>query len=190
VWWRDPTGRWVIFSDVPPSLSCPRYFGRALERSETTPIDLSWTGPRSLRVTIPTVLEWQIQLGSTFASRILSRVGASAPQLLWRNSVALACVGMLAGPLLQSGKIRLAGAVPNGQHFQANPRVCWMVDNSRARIMDHDAGPTGPLEHQPRLADFWLPQRGIFFVGEARYRVVQHRSARVNPRSEACASTT
>jgi hypothetical protein len=96
---------------------------------------------------------------------------------------------MVAGPLLQSGKIRLAGTTPNGQHFQANPHVCWMVDNSRARIMDHDAGRMGPLEQQARLGDFWLPQRGIFFLGEARYRAVQHRLARVKPRSDACAST-
>jgi hypothetical protein len=79
----------------------------------------------------------------------------------------LAGVGVVAGPLLQSGRIRLAGAVPNGQHFQANPRLTWMVKASRAQIMHHDAGPIGPLERQPRLGDLWLPQRGIFFVGEA-----------------------
>jgi hypothetical protein len=43
VWWRDPIGRWVMFSDVPPTRSCPRYFGRALERTETRPIGLAWT---------------------------------------------------------------------------------------------------------------------------------------------------
>jgi hypothetical protein len=26
-----------------------------------------------------------------------------------------------------------------------------------------------PLEEQSRLGDFWMPQRGIFYVGEARF---------------------
>jgi hypothetical protein len=29
--------------------------------------------------------------------------------------------------------------------------------------------PPGPLPHQDRLGDFWLPQRGLFAVGTARF---------------------
>jgi hypothetical protein len=58
---------------------------------------------------------------------------------------------------------------PNGQHFQAAPRLLWAVTNSTALVGGHDIGPPGPLPHQDRLGDFWLPQRGLFAVGTARF---------------------
>jgi len=58
VWWRDPAGRWVIFHNVSATQSCPRWFGQALERSELRPIDVTWSGPRTLRVTIEDYLDW------------------------------------------------------------------------------------------------------------------------------------
>jgi hypothetical protein len=167
VWWRDPVGRWEIFSSVPPAFSCPRYFGRSLERTETCEIDLVWSGPRSLRVTIPSFLEWEVQLGSTPATWLMNLVGAATPRSLWRSSAGLAVMGKVGGPLLQTGKLRLHGAVPNGQQFQANPQIVWVITASRATIDGQDAGPAGPLAQQTRLGDVWLPQRGIFFVGEA-----------------------
>ena len=85
VWWRDPTGAWVMLTDVAPTGSCPRYFGRALERTETREIDISWSGPWSLRVTIPGLLEWDVELGSTRATRIMTALGGAAPRSMWRN---------------------------------------------------------------------------------------------------------
>jgi hypothetical protein len=60
--------------------------------------------------------------------------------------------------------VRLQGTVPNGQHFQAAPRLVWAVTNSTALVGGHDIGPPGPLPHQDRRGDFWLPQRGLFAV--------------------------
>jgi hypothetical protein len=65
------------------------------------------------------------------------------------------------GLLLRAGRVRLQGTVPNGQHFQAGPRLVWAVANSTALVGGHDIGPPGPLPHQDRLGDFWLPQRGL-----------------------------
>jgi hypothetical protein len=169
VWWRDPAGHWTIFADVPPMQSCARYFGSALQRAETREIDVAWTGPRSLHVAMAGFLRWEIELGSTLATRLMSGMGGAAPRWLWRNPVALGATGRMAGPLLGTGKIRLQGRVPNRQWFQANPRFAWMVTASRATIDGKDAGPTGPLDHQTRLGDLWLPQRGIFFVGESYF---------------------
>src|SRR6476660_577969 len=56
VWWRDPSERWTIFSTTTPDLSCARYFGRGVERTEICSIDLRWTSLDSLHVSIPSVL--------------------------------------------------------------------------------------------------------------------------------------
>jgi hypothetical protein len=61
----------------------------------------------------------------------------------------------------------LNGAVPNGQQFRAKAQLVWTITASRAIIGGKDAGQIGPLQAQTRLADMWLPQRGIFFVGES-----------------------
>jgi hypothetical protein len=120
-------------------------------------------------VRIPGTLAWQVELGSTLPSRLLSAVGGAAPRWLWRNPAALAATARLAGPVLGAGRIRLQGSVPNGQWFQANPHLAWIVTASRASIAGQDVGPPGPLEAQTRLGDVWLPQRGLFFIGEAYF---------------------
>jgi hypothetical protein len=167
VWWRDPSERWTMFSTTTPDLSCARYFGSAVERTEVCPIDLRWASPDALVVSIPGVLEWQVDLGSNLPSRAMSGMGAAMPTMLWRNSAALALTARMAAPVLGTGKIRLQGKVPNGQWFQANPRQMWLVTESRAAIAGEDAGAPAPLNAQTRLGDLWLPQRGIFFVGQS-----------------------
>jgi hypothetical protein len=167
VWWRDPSERWTMFSTTPPDLSCARYFGSALERTEVCPIDLRWTSPDSLLVSIPGLLEWQVDLGSNLPSRAMSGMGSAMPTTIWRNSAALALTARMAAPVLGTGKIRLQGKVPNGQWFQANPRQMWLVTDSHAVIDGEAAGAPAPLNAQTRLGDLWLPQRGIFFVGQS-----------------------
>jgi hypothetical protein len=58
--------------------------------------------------------------------------------------------------------MKVSGVVPNGQTFQAQPRQLWLVTDSQATILGKDAGVPGALEVQDHLADFWLPQRGLF----------------------------
>jgi hypothetical protein len=167
VWWRDPAGHWVIYANASPANSCPRYYGRALERAEMADIDLSWPTAWTLRVRIPNVLDWEVELGSTLVTRLLNVVGGAAPRWFWRNRLALAAVARLAGPMLGTGKMRLQGSVPNGQSFQGNAQLGWVITASRASIQGEDVGPPGALDRQTHLADMWLPQRGLFFVGEA-----------------------
>jgi hypothetical protein len=166
VWWRDPSDRWTLFTDVPPMQSCARYIGSMLEHSETCPIDMTWTGPRTLAVRIADRLSWEIELGSTLSTRLMSAMGAVTPRWMWHSRAALGGMARMAGPMLGAGKMRLQGSVPNRQHFQANPHTLWTVTASRATIDGEDLGPIGPLQRQTRVADFWLPQRGLFFVGE------------------------
>ena len=52
VWWREPGGAWVIFSDAPAELSCARYVGNAVDAAHVRQIQLVWRTPRSLSVVI------------------------------------------------------------------------------------------------------------------------------------------
>jgi hypothetical protein len=124
----EQSERWTIFSTTTPDLSCARYFVRAVERTEICPIELRWSSPDSLLVSIPDMLEWQVDLGAT-PPRWPS-------PLAWPSR----CWG--------TGKIRLKGKVPNGQWFQANPRQMWLVTDSRGVIGGEDAGPPAPLAAQ------------------------------------------
>jgi hypothetical protein len=56
------------------------------------PIDVTWTGPRSLRVTVPDVLAWEVHLAATAATRLLSSASRLLPDRSWdavTNSTAL-----------------------------------------------------------------------------------------------------
>lgn len=162
VWLRRPDGRWTIYADAPPELSCSRYFGAALSDSVFANVTGSWTGPASLAITVPGVLQWRLELKSTPATAALSTVARTMPAAVWRSEKLLGAMGRMMGPLLRSGKMGLAGRVPNGQYFRARPLRVWMVGASAATIDGEDAGNPRPLPVQEHLADFWLPQRGVF----------------------------
>jgi len=180
VWHRDPAGGWTVYATAPPEVSCARYFGAALTETVTTPIDVTWTGPREFRVTVPGVLDWDVRLGRTAAAAVLSRVGGLLPERAWRSDAVLAPMGPMAGAMLGAGRVALRGTTPNGQHFRAAPRLIWTVAESSARLNGADLGRPGALPTQDSLGDFWLPQRGIFAVGQTSYEVYdpsRHRPA-------------
>ena len=57
--------------------------------------------------------------------------------------------------------------------------MMWAVTASEARLRGTDLGIPGPLPHQDRLRDFWLPQRGLFAVGNAEFEAfdpARHRA--------------
>jgi hypothetical protein len=170
VWLRDPGGSWVIVSERPPDEACPRYFGQALTEAQVAPIALRWSGSRRLELSVPSVgLEWTLELGATWATRLLNRVAASVPAWLERRAWFLRAMGGLAGRLLGTGRLGLAGRAPNGQRFLAVPERVWMVERSAARLAGRDLGAMQALPAQVRLADFWIPQRGLFAMGEAAF---------------------
>jgi hypothetical protein len=169
VWWRDLQRRWTIYADVPPDQSCARYFSRALARAEQRAIDIVWRCPYTLTVDVPGVLSWDLELGETLLTRALSLVGSVAPTWLWRQPAVLGLAGPILGWLLGAGKLRLQGRAPNGQWFQANPRRAWLATSSRAIIHGQVSRLVGPLERQTGLGDLRLPQRGVFFIGDAYF---------------------
>jgi hypothetical protein len=165
VWHRDPAGAWTIYSTSQPEQSCSRYLSAALSGpTVVTPIDVTWLDDHRLRVYIDDVLDWTLEARASLATRFMTAVGGRMPGVAWTNRAALEAMGRVAGPILSAGRMRLRGSLPNGQSYCAAPQRIWAIVDSAAVIDGEDAGPIGPLSEQDRLADFWLPQRGIFFA--------------------------
>lgn len=169
VWHRDPNGTWVFYVDAPASESCPRYFDAAISVASMADISITWTGPSRLTVEVGGVLAWNMELQATAATALMNGAGRLMPHAMWENRTVLAAMGRVAAPVLGAGRVQLAGTVPNGQWFKANPRRIWSIADSTAVVHGVDVGPPGPLLEQTRLADMWLPQRGIFFVGDVGF---------------------
>ena len=171
VWHRDPRGRWTFYSDVPPQLACPRYFGSAVGEAVVREIEVTWTSPRDFSISIgeDPGLDWRISLAKTPATRLLNAVGGVLPDALWRKEVVLKPMGRAASLLLRAGRLGLTGQAPNRQRFIANPMLVWAIRSSTARMGNRDLGGVGPLPEQTRLGDFWIPQRGMFVIGHAYF---------------------
>jgi hypothetical protein len=181
VWHRDPDGTWVFYGDTPTDASCTRYFDAAITAASIADISLTWTGPSRLVVEVGGVLVWNIELERTAATALMTGAGRLMPRAMWDNGAVLAVMGRAAAPVLRAGRIRLGGTAPNGQWFKANPRLIWSVADSTAVLNGVDLGSPGPLPEQARLGDFWLPQRGIFSMGETSFEGFdpsRHQAAR------------
>lgn len=168
IWHRDPSGAWTFRQDQPPEVACPRYFGAALEDARQADIELEWTGPSTLRlVVLAERFEWTTTFRPSPLTAVLNGLGSILPDRMWRADRFLSLLGPVAGAALRAGKVCLAGDVPNGQSFQANPLKVWLVSDATASLAGVDFGPPGPLAEQARLGDFLIPQRGIFAIGRA-----------------------
>ena len=170
VWHRAPDGRWTFYADAAPRQSCTRYFGELASAAVLAEIRIMWEGPLHIHVVAATIpLDWDIHLASTAATRLMSAAGTLLPHAAWRSAAVLAGMGAMAGPLLGVGRIVLHGKVPNGQRFVANPRRVWRVSHSRAVLAGEDLGKPGPVRPQAHLQDFWIPQRGMFAMGQTYF---------------------
>ena len=166
IWHRDPTGRWTFYESVACEVACTRYFGADVERVREGPIDLEWEARNRLRVrTADGAVDWEVALGATVATRLMSVMGSTIPLAAWRSGPVLRAMGAVAGRVLGVGKVQLTGTTSNQQHFDANPLRIWYVTASHAVVEGEDLGPIGPLAEQARMADFYFPQRGMFAVG-------------------------
>jgi hypothetical protein len=170
VWHRNPAGEWTIYTDVAPSLSCPRYFGEETRRVISAPIEIIWMGDNHFQVTIKAVeFSWDLILLQTRATAIMNFAAGMMPDWAWKKRIILKLMGKVAGPLMRIGKVNLSGYVPNGQYFIANPYKMWMVGESHASMEGEDFGFPGPLKSQPHYRDFRIPQRGVFALGRAYF---------------------
>ncbi|GAB3268505.1 hypothetical protein [Arthrobacter pigmenti] len=162
VWLRRTNGQWTIYATAPPEQSCARYFGSAVEDAVTTDVVIDWDSPNQARIQVPGIVDWWLKLGTSPTTRAVSAVAPCMPEFLWRNEIVLRAMGMAMGPVLRAGSMNFTGQVPNGQTFQAKPLKVWTIVDSKATIDSKPAGTPLPLPEQERLADFMLPQRGLF----------------------------
>lgn len=170
VWHREPGGSWVFWQDQRDEHSCARYFSNALSETRKVDIELSWPDEATLRVVVPEVeLTWTASLASTAVTHVLNVVGRALPERAWSSTSVLRTMGRVAGLALRAQRVGMVGTAPNGQQFIANPLRVWIIDASSASLCGEDFGPTGPLREQARLADFWIPQRGVFAIGRAYF---------------------
>lgn len=168
VYVQSPAGEWTIQTEAPPDQSCPRYLSAAAtEIPSPRPIDVRWLADDTLHVGMGDDLDWTMTLGDETATRALRAVASIMPDRLWASNAMLTGMGALAGPMLHSGRVRLRGNAPNRQWFQAVPNLVWPIVSSTARWRGADLGEIGRRHPQAHLADLWLPQRGLFYVGSA-----------------------
>jgi hypothetical protein len=170
VWHRDPQGVWTMVVDVDPRRSCPRYFGSAMDRILVRDIDLAWDGPTMLSLEIPDLgLEWGLRLSSDIVTRMLSWSGRILPAVAWRVPAIQSFVAGAGGRALQVGRLSLAGRTPDGYGFVLVPKALFRVEATVAVVGGEDLGPMGSLPNQIRLGDFWVPNDGLFTLGEAGF---------------------
>ena len=181
VWHRDPSCTWTFYATTPGQQSCARYFSSATPNDAVQcDIDTAWTGPWSLRVDIPGVLQWTLDLQESRATRLMSRIGGRLSEEAWADVTVSRRLSRVARRTLAVGDIRLTGRAPNGQCYTMAPKQLWVVADSRAVVHGRDLGPTGSLLRQARLGDFRMPQRGIGMVGSGHFETfdpTRHQSA-------------
>lgn len=169
VWHRTPAGSWHMFTTTDPAHSCPRYFSSEASYERVAAIDLRWRDAARLEVRIPGVLTWAIAMQATPATQAMSALGTALPSAARRSVPLLAAMGPMSRPMLRIGRMRMVGAAPNRQRFLVVPTRVWRISGSSAALRGTDLGPIGGLDRQTRLGSFWMPQRGLFYVGDARF---------------------
>jgi hypothetical protein len=181
VWHRDPSCNWTFYATTPGQQSCARYFSSATPNDAVQcDIDVSWTGLWSVRIDIPDVLHWTVDLEATRATRVMNRIGGRLSESAWNDPRKLRRMDRVASRTLGVGDVRLTGRAPNGQCYAMAPKQMWLVADAQAQVHGRDLGPSGPLLRQARLGDFRMPQRGIAMVGSGHFETfdpVRHVSA-------------
>ena len=95
--------------------ACPRYFGPACRSTGYARIDVNWTGPAALRVTMDgPALDWTVTVTSTRLLGFLNMISAAMPPASWRPRPLVWARERLASAL-GMGQLRLAGTMPSGQ---------------------------------------------------------------------------
>ncbi len=188
VWHRDPSCNWTFYATTPGQQSCARYFSSATGNDAVQcDIGVTWTGPWSLHIDIPGVLEWSVDLQATRATRLMGKIGDRLSESAWTDPRMLRRIGRLARRTLDVGDVRLTGRAPNGQCYQMAPKQLWTVADSRAVLAGRDLGEIGALLRQARLGDFRLPQRGIGMVGSGHFETFDPDRHRTSERAHSFA---
>jgi hypothetical protein len=173
VWHRDPAGAWSIYVHGPRlDTACPRYYGPACTRTAFARIDLAWTGPAALRVTVDEPrLEWDLVATQTAVLAALNAVSPRLPRWTWRAGALLRARELLAEHVLRLGTIRLAGTMPSGHAGLLMPQRMYFIDASTAVLAGQDLGRPATVAPNPHIGGVPLPARGVLAIGEAAWPI-------------------
>jgi hypothetical protein len=187
VWHRSPSGAWTFYQDVPPEQACARYFGPSLRRALVRPVEVHWSADDAFLVEVDHgfAVRWEVRLAAPLAVRAMNLMAGAMTEALWHNETVLHAMGVMASRVFGAGRMVLSGRTPSGQHFVANPHAAWTIPVSHARIDGADVGDVGPLPVQEHLGDFWIPQRGLFVVGDAFFEPLDPGRHRIETHAEA-----
>jgi hypothetical protein len=174
VWHRDPEGQWSIFVDgTRLDTACPRYYGPACTHVAHATIDLSWTGPMSLRVTADEAhLDWTLDATETGLLQVINAMSSRLPVWTWRPHPLLRARELLARRVLGMGDIRMSGTMPSGHTGTLMPERMYFIDDSIATLGGKDLGHSARMTPTPDIGGFPLPARGVLAIGQAAWPIL------------------
>lgn len=172
IWHRDPEGRWSIHVDgARLDTACPRYYGAACAHTGFAHIDVEWTGPASLRISMDSpALDWTLTAQAPPVLRALNAVSRALPNATWRPRSLVRARESLARAL-GMGELTLSGTMPSGHVGMLMPREMYFVNDSRATLDGVDLGGPTRLAENPTVGDVPLPARGVLAIGGAVWTI-------------------
>lgn len=176
MWHRPPGGRWSIFADAPRlDIACPRYYAPACERSALAHIDVQWTGPATVQITMDSpALSWTVNASDTPLLRVMNRVSPKLPLWTWKPSALLAPRELMAHRLFGVGAIKMRGTTPSGHNGTFMPKRMYFIESSSAVFDGEDLGRPAHLSEQPDIGGVSVPSRGVLAIGQAAWEILDH----------------
>ena len=173
IWHRDGAGAWRVYVDGPSlDVGCPRWWGPALESAHMAAIDVTWTGPNEIRVTMAEpALDWTIRLAERRMERLMNLVSLPMPKWTWRRRMLRAPREWLARWALGMGRIRIDGRAPAGMDVVMMPERIYGITDSQALLVGHDLGEATIAPVEPNVGTFRFPSRGVLAIGDFRARI-------------------
>jgi hypothetical protein len=171
LWHRDPQGRWAIYVDRNKSCACTRYYGAACDLTAYTPMQIEWTGPAEVRVTMDQpAVAWTFRARSDWRLRLINPVNAALPLATWRSKLLVRSRERIA-KALGLGDLRLSGPTPSGHTGTLMPEQMYFIDDSMASFDGVDLGRPVHFSENPKIGSFTLPSRGVLARGKAMWRI-------------------
>ena len=172
LWHRDPEARWSIYADAARvEHACPRYYGPACEYVGAARIDLEWTGPYTLHVTMDQpALEWTVNAVRSPLLGLLNPFSAAMPLSSWRPRALVQARERLA-QALGMGRLQMSGVMPSGHSGLLMPQRMYLVNQSSAVLDGVDMGSPTRLRENPVIGGVALPARGVLAIGQAMWLI-------------------
>lgn len=172
LWHRDPEARWSIYADAARvEHACPRYYGPACEYFGAARIDLEWTGPYTLHVTMDEpAVDWTVAAARSPLMALLNPLSAAMPLSSWRPRALVRARERLA-QALGMGRLQMSGVMPSGHSGLLMPQRMYFVHESRAVLDGVHLGTPTRLRENPVIGGVPLPARGVLAIGQAMWPI-------------------